>query len=596
MAPRPRSTGWTRAVADLKVFRWPGVAALCVVAFGCGVYGFAASCAEAPTADPCKPAPQPLDLVYLSLQLFIWQSGAVLQANEVNGWLQAARFLAPASFGIAAVCAFMALFRDRWAALRARYRRGHVIVCGLGDRGLAVARHLRDAGETVVQVDVLEPRLGPRSAHSVGAVIVGDATDPVVLRRAGLSKARHLVAVCGDDALNAEVVARAAAETAGARHVLTCHAHVAHPALWERLRPREVSSTRDGTSRLQFFSTVDLAARAVVGAALPPSEAGAPHLLVAGGGPVAERTIANAAESWRVMSGVARLRITVADTAAAARVAALDAAYPRIADGCDLVPCEFDPAGPGPVERLLDRIEQLPAVSTVCLTGLDDARLLAWALGVLHATADTAFPIVVAAAREEGLDLLAVDAGDGGRRLRIVGAAERGCTAEAVLGGTHELLARTIHAEYIRAQAAAGHSAVSNPSMQPWSMLPESLRESNRRQADDLVTKIASERCTLVPLSAWDGPDFAFTPDEIERLAEREHARWLDERKDWSYGRTKSVADKVSPHLVPWARLDEATKQIDRNTVEKIPQFLARVGLGIRRNTTTPSARPSPRP
>jgi len=600
MPPRRRSTGWIRTVADAKLFRWPLLVFLVLLAFGLGYRGFGEACARpvsvsipVPSPGLCDPPLTTLDRVYLALQLFPWQSGAVLQGGQVPTTLQVARFLAPTSFGIAAICAFMALFADRVRALAARFRRGHVIVCGLGDRGLAVARHLRESGETVVQVDVLEPRTGPRSPHSVGAVIVGDATDPAVLRRAGITRARHLVAVCGDDGLNAEVASRAAAETAGQRHVLTCHAHVAHPALWERLRPREVSSTRDGTSRLQFFSTVDLAARAVVGVALPPDDDAAPHLVVAGSGAVAERSIVRAALAWRVMKNAARLRITVADTAAAARVAALGAAYPRMADVCDLVAAEFDAAAPGAVERLLKLIAPPAAVSTVCLTGLDDARLLAWALGVLHATAEATFPIVVAAAREEGLDLLALDAGDGRARVRIVGALERGCAADAVFGGTHELLAQTIHAEYVRGQVAAGHTVASNPSMQPWSALPEVLRESNRRQADDLAAKLAAVGARLVPQSEWDAPAFAFTADEVERLAEREHIRWVNERQQahWSYDPDKkAVGEARSPHLVPWAKLTDDVKDIDRNTVKHIPQFLARVGLGIRRDCTGAAA------
>lgn len=595
MASRPRPTGWTRAIGDAKAFRWPGVVALCVLAFGLGVYGFAESCARTPAPADCQPALTVWDLVYLSLQLFIWQSGAILQGGEVSVWLQVARLLAPTAFGIAAVCAFMALFRDRWAALRARYRRGHVIVCGLGARGLAIARHLRDDGRPVVMVDMTAQPTGPRTARALGAVIVGDAADPETLRRAGVRGASHLVAVCGDDALNAEVAARAAAERTGRGSALTCHVHVATPALWERLRPLELSSTRDGTSRLQFFSSVDLAARAVVGAALPPADAAAPHLLVAGGGTTAERVVANAALAWRVMTGAARLRITVAETGADARVAALRAAYPRLADACDVVAAEYDPSGPGSVERLVALCQKVLPPTTLCLTGLDDAALLSHALGVRHATAAATFPIVVAAAREEGLDLLANDAAEGHRRLRIVGTLERGCTADAVFGGTHELLARAIHAEYVRQQTAAGETVASNPSMQPWSLLPERLRESNRRQADDLAAKIASEHCTLVPLSAWDAPAFEFSEEQLDRLAEREHERWLAERKDWEPGGTKSVSGRVSPHLVPWDQLPPKARAIDRHTVQHIPQFLARVGLGIRRNTTTPSASPSPR-
>jgi len=596
MASRPRSSVRTRIVTDLKLFRWPAVLALAAVAFSGGVVGFHWSCRARAAEDFCTPPLDASDLVYLSLQLFIWQSGSLLTGG-VHWTLHVARILAPLAFGAAAFCAFAALFADRLAAVRARYRRGHVIVCGLGARGLAIARHLRDAGWPIVMVDAREQRPGRRSAHDLGAVIVGDAADPATLRRAGVAGARHLVAVCGDDALNAEVCAQAAAETAG-RHVLTCHAHVATPALWERLRLREIGSTADGTTRLQFFSTVDLAARAVVAAALPGPETATPHLVVAGGGVVAERTVVHAALAWRFMKAAARLRLTVADTDAAARVAAVRAAHPGVDEVCDVVAREFDAAAPGRIERLRALIEQPPAPSAICLAGQDDAALLAWALGLAHPAADDAVAIVVAAAREQGPDLLVRDDVAAGRRLTIVGMLERGCSVDAVFGGTHELLAQAIHGEYVRAQAAAGHTVVSNPSMQPWSALPERLRESNRQQADDLAAKVASVGCRLLPQSEWDAPVFEFTAEEVEQLARREHARWVQERLDqgWRYDTVKDVAGGRSPHLRDWADLDEEVREVDRVTVRGIPMFLARVGLGVRRGQRPPAGVPLPPP
>lgn len=79
----------------------------------------------------------------------------------------------------------------------------HVIVCGWGRVGRAIAASLAsgDAPPGVVVVD----RDPDRVATVPGAVIEGDATDDGVLRRAGIDRARALVAALDADADNVYV-------------------------------------------------------------------------------------------------------------------------------------------------------------------------------------------------------------------------------------------------------------------------------------------------------------------------------------------------------------------------------------------------------
>ncbi|MDA8070368.1 MAG: potassium channel protein [Actinomycetota bacterium] len=75
---------------------------------------------------------------------------------------------------------------------------GHVIVCGWGRIGRAVAEHLEAAGRNLVVVDIDGSRLeGTPHPH-----VVGDATEDAVLRRAGIARASGLAAVTANDATN----------------------------------------------------------------------------------------------------------------------------------------------------------------------------------------------------------------------------------------------------------------------------------------------------------------------------------------------------------------------------------------------------------
>jgi len=112
--------------------------------------------------------------------------------------------------------------------LRARRLRDHVVVCGLGSVGTAVARDLYDRG---IAVAVIDPRADDelhRETNPRCPVILGDATRPVILHRAGIERARALVACTSNDALNLEIglTAQSVAEDSRAglplRLVLRC--------------------------------------------------------------------------------------------------------------------------------------------------------------------------------------------------------------------------------------------------------------------------------------------------------------------------------------------------------------------------------------
>ena len=87
----------------------------------------------------------------------------------------------------------------------ARRLRGHVVVCGLGQVGVAVARDLTRRGIPVVAVDPSACDDQYRELHLRCPVISSDATRPVALVRAGIDRARALVACTSNDALNLEI-------------------------------------------------------------------------------------------------------------------------------------------------------------------------------------------------------------------------------------------------------------------------------------------------------------------------------------------------------------------------------------------------------
>ncbi|HVT99561.1 MAG TPA: potassium channel family protein [Acidobacteriaceae bacterium] len=94
--------------------------------------------------------------------------------------------------------------RDSWARRRMRKRidglEQHVIVCGYGTLGRYVCAELLAGGVPVVAID----RAEALAASCLAGIhfVLGEATADAILRRAGIERARALVAAAGADSEN----------------------------------------------------------------------------------------------------------------------------------------------------------------------------------------------------------------------------------------------------------------------------------------------------------------------------------------------------------------------------------------------------------
>lgn len=108
----------------------------------------------------------------------------------------------------------------RYRRLRKRMNEisDHYIVCGVGSTGIHVVGELRAMGETVLCIDEDEHALAELQREGV-LTLHGDATDDDVLARAGLPRARGIVATLDDDKTNMFVVVTARQTNANVRIV-----------------------------------------------------------------------------------------------------------------------------------------------------------------------------------------------------------------------------------------------------------------------------------------------------------------------------------------------------------------------------------------
>ena len=535
--------------------------------------------------------------LYYSLQLFALESATV---EDPSWMITLARFLAPAVAAAAAVQAAFVLFRDQLQLLGVRYAvRDHVVVAGLGSVGYGLAVAFSEANLRVVAIEPDRSNAAIASCRERGISIVeGDASDPNLLEKTRLGRARLFIVTCGDDVTNLDVVIAATRVVADRQDEPAALVHLGDLALWRRLQAEMLGTARRLSFRVEFFNVLDAGARVLLDAHPPFSdtqeaEATAPHLLFIGLDEVGEFVVLHAAGRWRNLTGGSRgpLRVTVVGTRAREQVRDLFLRYPELTELCnasgddDAVAEALFHGG-----DFVRRNSRSPFTRVyICLANESEALTAALVLRAQPELRET--PIVVTVWQEEAgipsLINVALGPPGGVSEFPVLTSTLH---PDMLLLGMNEVLAQLRHEHYVLRERAKGDTPETNPSLVPWEELNESLKESNRAFADHVGSKLAASGCVLVPapLAAADSAPPVFADEQIEELARDEHERWMKdlERLGWRWtSEQKDAVRKLHPLLVPWEELGEDDRERDRDSIRALPRMLARAGFAVHRRS-----------
>jgi len=574
-------------------WRWLVIAGLALVAFGLGVWGFERAFEEGRSFG---------DKAYASLQLFTLESGSITAG--VPWQLEVARVLAPLMAVTAALTAVAAVFRDELRRFYARHMvRDHVVICGLGECGTRLTTAFRDRGSTVVAIEVDHERPGLERVRDDGVIVLnGDAVETVRGGGVSLAQARAVIAVCGDDRVNAEVaLATREALTRPSRRLsrathrapVECFVHIDDPDLCRLLEAAHAATPATGDDApvaLQFFNPSANAAPALLADHSVVTAGGEPwaapaHMLIVGLGQMGNQLLVHAARCWRALHspGGPALGVTVVDLEADDRVDALLARTPQVKDACDLTALRMDVGSASFDEAaFLGEAHGDGQVTCVYVCLDDDARGLGAALSLHHTLAGRGVPVVVRTAHRGGLAaLLRATQVAEYEHLHAFGLVDRVCRPETLLDERNELLARALHEWYVRRRRAAGISPADDPHVDDWDRLPDAIRESNRRQAEHLAGRLRAIGCGVVPLGGWDSEVVVLTDDEVKALARDEHDRWRAEREHdgWTFGVERDLSRKFHPALVAWDDLPDDVRAENQAVVRALPIFLVSAGF-----------------
>ena len=414
-----------RIVQTVKNHQWTIIGAFWIITFGLGYVGVIKA------LPPGKEFRSHWDPFYRALQLYIIEDGMVIEDYENHGnesppaekqdnkiapsklslprEFEIARFLSPIVAASTVVVTLFVIFHEKLRGFRLKLTKNHVVICGLGRKGLLLAKECKERGDQVVVIEQEQGNDLLELCKDLGAIVlIGNATDDDLLRTARVYRARQLICVCGDDGINAEI-AMNACELINPRkdRKLTCLIHIFDTELCNLLEER-VSGADDANScALRFFNIFDSGAKALLKEYPPYSEqCPAPHMLVVGVGRMGESLIVHAARDWSIRhSGTGkRMRITLVDRKADLKRESLYLRYPDLETAWELTARQTDVSSPEfQSGKFLFDAQSRCDVTIVYICLDNDSFGLAVGLTLHKQIKDRDIPIVVRMTQDAGL-------------------------------------------------------------------------------------------------------------------------------------------------------------------------------------------------
>ncbi|HEY2885775.1 MAG TPA: NAD-binding protein [Rhizomicrobium sp.] len=500
-----------------------------------------------------------------------------------------AQYLLPATALFGGAKLLLVNFRRDMRVAMAHRARNHVIVCGLGETGMKIVGSMQRAGKPVVVVTIDGTGANALACERLAITVLnGDASQPGMLKLAGLPRADSVIVTTGSDSQNLEIGLSTSAFLASqARRDVKLLVEVRSDWVLDTLLDHRTAALGGAHVEFHLFNTTADAARlllrtpAFLHLRQSSTNEHAPHIVFAGFGDINRELARRAICSNFALPDVrAVLSVLTRDVAEAeSRLHGRDSALAAVAEfSFQSFAFGEDRADAWPdVHRLLS-LRPADAV-VVALDGDDTSLYTALQFRSCLDQLDQFTTPVFVRLKEQyklGVFLQQVETQHLlENRLVPFGSLEQLTSPEILLGHELDRIARAGHDVYA---GLAGRDDTS-PASVPWERLAERYKESNRAQADHIAIAVGAIGYRIVPGAA----KIELVPEELDSLAEIEHWRWCVERKaaGWTYGATRDDVLKLNPLLKPWGELSNSERNANRALASRIPEILARENFGL---------------
>ena len=158
----------------------------------------------------------------------------------------------------------------------------------------------------------------------------------------------------------------------------------------------------------------------------------------------------------------------------------------------------------------------------------------------------------------------------------------KGELLEKLATAAHEIFCDSLRSQGYILGLVNDKSNKTHTSLLPYSELPEHEKEQNRENVRDIPEKLIFAGYIMHPARSNE-PPFEFPGNDLEKLSEREHERWMNYKisTGWQYAPKTDKSKKLHQLMIPWEKLSEEEKEKDRILVRGIPVILAKAGYAV---------------
>ena len=518
------------------------------------------------------------DLVYKSFNLFIVQFN--IDHGPLPLSLEWARFLALIAFGYALIKALLSLLGNSLQRMRIQWQQGHAIVCSLSADNLDVILDLRANGVKVVviEADANSPQAG-RAVAAGALLLVGNPADEENLLRANLKQAKYLLAMTPRDHDNIEIAYFSfdQRQQNSVLPPLQMVMHLEDSELMSVLSERPAFQKEHLRFRGRIVNRDRLNVRGLLNEFGPDryldtatlSSDNLAFVIVGGSQGVHELVLRLAAIGHYGQSG--RMRILLMSEKAPELIDDLLKQRPALTQ---LIALSAE-ASSLSVFNLTQSRQTLEAFGAqmvyVCHDSSEKAMMSLQALEGL----DLACPVVISDSESDKANRQLQQEYQNSEYFHFTKLHQNFNRFQCVLYAHEDQQAKAIHENYRQTQLQNGDTLASNSSLVAWHVLPETLKEANRNQADHQAIKCrlltGKADCTVAEFSQ------ALDDVQIERLAMIEHQRWCANKylDGWAYTSDKKDSRlRLSPSLIEWEALTDSERQKDRDAIANLPELI----------------------
>ncbi len=547
--------------------------------------------------DPSK-SPDYFTLFYYSCQLLIGH-GVHLE-KEIPWQLHAGRIFGLIFLFTAGLTAFALFAHQEMMSIRLKlkWRRNHVVICGLGDMGFRLAKSARHNGKFVVAIEKKEENTSIEQASNNGILVIeGDATEMSVLRQGRVCRAKYIMACCAEDETNVAIASRICElmRLSKRKSTLICRILLKNDDVLDVLKDHAYwMKVKEIPNNYQInFSDLDyhnVVARQCFNQfpmdymSIDKNSKGKVHVVILGfermGQHIALQT-ARLGHFANTTDWNAKIRMTIMDDDIEAKYKTFYSHYKKIDRICDITLRNST--------NLDDIAVNQDELTTfiICFEKdsiADDDRNMEKSISFYLTHNNAKIQILSYQCTNTGyagLFQAKMRKDDKYPKLGAFGMIEDVYTWDVLIHENHDRMAKLIHENYLHTAEISDPEAVKvHPN---WDNLAEVFRESNRQVADHLPIKLRAIGYHYEKKKKSKKSLELINDDDVLLLAKMEHKRFCAERwlDGWELADITDRLRKLNSTLKCWEDLEEKDRVKDIDQVKKTIPMLDSFGYGV---------------